>query len=186
MAPEYGVPVTTPRTAHTADLTRPELRDVRALLDDAFDGGFSDDDWDHTLGGVHALVRDGTGALLAHGSVVQRRVVHAGRSLRTGYVEGVAVRADVRGRGLGGQVMAALERVIDGAYVLGALSASADGAALYRGRGWEQWQGDFAAYGPDGTVRLPEDESPPYLRRVTAALDPAHPLLFDWRGGDIL
>ncbi|RVU22719.1 GNAT family N-acetyltransferase [Streptomyces antnestii] len=178
--------MTMPRTAHTADLTHAELRDIRALLDDAFDGGFSDDDWDHTLGGVHALVHDGTGALVAHGSVVQRRVTHAGRSLRTGYVEGVAVRADARGSGLGGQVMAALERVIDGAYVLGALSASEDGVGLYRARGWEEWGGDFAAYGPGGTVRLPDDENPPYLRRVTAALDPAHPLLFEWRGGDIL
>ncbi|MFG2656302.1 GNAT family N-acetyltransferase [Streptomyces sp. NPDC048425] len=186
MAREYGVPVTTLRTAHTADLTRAELRSVRALLDDAFDGGFSDDDWDHTLGGVHALVRDGAGDLVAHGSVVQRRVAHAGRCLRTGYVEGVAVRADARRSGLGGQVMAALERVIDAAYELGALSASPDGAGLYRARGWEQWRGAFAAYGPGGPVPLPDDESAPYLRRVSAALDPAHALLFDWRGGDIL
>lgn len=185
-AREYGVPVTTLSTAHTADLTRAELRSVRALLDDAFDGGFSDDDWDHTVGGVHALVRDSAGDLVAHGSVVQRRVAHAGRSLRTGYVEGVAVRADARRSGLGGRVMAALERVIDAAYEMGALSASPDGAGLYRARGWEQWQGAFAAYGPDGPVPLPDDESAPYLRRVTAPLDPAHALLFDWRGGDIL
>ncbi|MFF1755697.1 GNAT family N-acetyltransferase [Streptomyces sp. NPDC058266] len=178
--------MTTLSTAHTADLTRAELRSVRALLDDAFNGGFSDDDWDHTIGGVHALVRDGAGALVAHGSVVQRRLAHDGRSLRTGYVEGVAVRADARRSGLGGQVLAALERVIDAAYELGALSASSDGAALYRARGWEEWQGGFGAYGPDGPVRLPDDESPPFLRRVTAALDPAHALLFDWRVGDIL
>ncbi|MGX1674017.1 GNAT family N-acetyltransferase [Streptomyces sp. NPDC055400] len=178
--------MTTLSTAHTADLTRAELRSVRALLDDAFDGGFSDDDWDHTVGGVHALVRDSAGALVAHGSVVQRRIVHASRSLRTGYVEGVAVRADARRSGLGGQVMAALERVIDAAYQLGALSASHDGAGLYRARGWEQWPGAFAAYGPDGRVPLPDDEGAPYLRRVTAALDPAHALLFDWRGGDVL
>lgn len=186
MAREYGVPVTKLSTAHTADLTRAELRAVRALLDDAFGGGFSDDDWDHTVGGVHALVRDSAGDLVAHGSVVQRRGAHAGRSLRIGYVEGVAVRADTRRSGLGGQVMAALERVIDAAYELGALSASPDGAGLYRARGWEQWQGAFAAYGPDGPVPLPDDESAPYLRRVTAALDPAHTLLFDWRGGDLL
>ncbi|WP_329570029.1 GNAT family N-acetyltransferase [Streptomyces sp. NBC_01361] len=178
--------MTTLSTAHTSDLNRAALRSVRALLDDAFDGGFSDDDWDHTVGGVHALVRDSAGDLVAHGSVVQRRVAHAGRSLRTGYVEGVAVRPDARRSGLGGQIMSALERVIDAAYELGALSASADGAGLYRARGWKQWQGDFAVYGPDGPVRLPDGESAPYLRRATAALDPAHALLFDWRGGDIL
>ncbi|MDG4863114.1 GNAT family N-acetyltransferase, partial [Streptomyces sp. T-3] len=88
--------MTTLRTAHTANLTRAELDAARALLDDAFDGDFSDEDWDHGLGGLHACVHDETGTLLAHGSVVQRRVLHAGRSYRVGYVEAVAVRADAR------------------------------------------------------------------------------------------
>ncbi len=101
-------------TVHTYELT-PTARDgIRALLDTAFEGGFSDDDWDHALGGIHVYARDGSG-LLAHGSVVQRRVIHAHRSYRIGYVEGVAVRADRRRAGLGDRVMAALERVIDGA-----------------------------------------------------------------------
>ncbi|WP_428952138.1 GNAT family N-acetyltransferase [Streptomyces sp. cg35] len=184
----YRVRVTTIRTAHTADLTGPELAAARALLDDAFDGDFSDADWAHGLGGVHALVHDGSGALLAHGSVVQRRAVHDGRTLRVGYVEAVAVRADRRRRGLGGQVMDALERVIVGAYDIGALSASSDGALLYPARGWAAWTGPFAAYGPSGVVRLPADEAPPYLFPAPAAraLDPARELLFDWRDGDLL
>ncbi|MEV5612193.1 GNAT family N-acetyltransferase [Streptomyces sp. NPDC052225] len=179
--------MTTLRTAHTADLTRAELAAARALLDDAFDGDFSDADWAHTLGGVHALVHDGAGDLLAHGSVAQRHAVHRGRTLRVGYVEAVAVRADARRTGLGGQVMGALERVIGAAYDLGALSASADGAKLYAARGWVRWAGPFAAYGPSGTVRLPGEEAP-FLFPVEAAhaLDPALPLLFDWRDGDIL
>lgn len=52
-------------------------------------------------------------SVLAHGSVVQRRVLHNGRSLRVGYVEAVAVRPGLRRQGLGGQVMGALERVPD-------------------------------------------------------------------------
>ncbi|MBO1336330.1 GNAT family N-acetyltransferase [Streptomyces sp. VRA16 Mangrove soil] len=176
------------RTAHTADLDPAELAAARRLLDDAFDGDFSDADWAHGLGGVHALVHDdATGALLAHGSVAQRRAVHRGRTLRVGYVEAVAVRADVRRTGLGGQLMGALERVIERAHDLGALSASADGEPLYTGRGWVRWAGPFAAYGPDGVVALP-DEDPPLLFPPAAAraLDPGHPLLFDWRDGDLL
>ena len=33
------------RTVHTADLTPAELKTLRALLDDAFDGDFADEDF---------------------------------------------------------------------------------------------------------------------------------------------
>ncbi|MGW8883611.1 GNAT family N-acetyltransferase [Streptomyces sp. NPDC055749] len=170
-------------TAHTHELPPPVLDDIRAFLDAAFAGDFGDDDWDHTLGGVHAYVRDGSG-ILAHGSVIQRRVVHEGRSYRIGYVEGVAVRPDRRREGLGGRVMAALEGVIDGAYAFGALSASTEGAWLYEARGWELWRGSIAALGPRGTVPLPDEEGSAYVR---GGPDPrTGTLFFDWRDGDVL
>ncbi|MFI6337172.1 GNAT family N-acetyltransferase [Streptomyces sp. NPDC050535] len=173
------------RTAHTADLTPAELGAVHALLEGAFEGGFDAEDWEHGLGGIHALVLDERG-LAAHGSVIQRRVLHRGRSLRVGYVEAVGVRADVRRTGLGGTVMAELERVIDGAYSLGALSASEKGAPLYTARGWQPWSGRVCALSPDGVVRLPDEEGSTFLRPVAAALDPAYELVFDWRDGDVL
>lgn len=79
-----------------------------------------------------------------------RRALHRGRWLRVGYAEAVAVRADVRRRGLGGQVMGALERYVDGGYDFGALCASAAGSALYVARGWELWPGRVSALGPAG------------------------------------
>ncbi|MFD5481802.1 GNAT family N-acetyltransferase [Streptomyces hawaiiensis] len=175
------------RTAHTADLAPAELEAVRDLLDVAFDGDFGDDDWDHGLGGMHALVHDDAG-LAAHGAVVMRRVRHRGRWLRTGYVENVAVRADARRTGLGGLVMAELERVVDRGYDLGALSASDDGARLYTSRGWEQWTGQVHALSPrDGIVRLPDEEGGTYVRAARAgSLDPGRELVFDWRDGDVL
>jgi aminoglycoside 2'-N-acetyltransferase I len=117
-----------------------------------------------------------------------RRVCHRGRWLRTGYVEHAAVRADARRRGLGGRVMTELERIADRAYDLAALSASDDGAALYTARGWRSWPGEVHALSPlHGDVRLPEEEGSTYVRTTRAALlDPAHPLLFDWRDGDVL
>ncbi|MFD7915444.1 GNAT family N-acetyltransferase [Streptomyces sp. NPDC059752] len=173
---------------HTAELTGAELREIRALLDGAFDGDFADEDFEHALGGMHALVRDAGGDLVAHGSVVMRRVVHRGRALRTGYVEAVAVRADARRRGLGGQVMARLEQVIGRAYVLGALSASQDGAALYLSRGWQVWGGRIGALSPQGPVPLPEEEGSTYVWAPPGGvrLDPAGRLDFDWRDGDVL
>ncbi|WP_406399417.1 GNAT family N-acetyltransferase [Streptomyces sp. NBC_00879] len=175
------------RTAHTFELSSAELLQIRTLLTDAFHGNFSDDDWDHGLGGVHALVHE-DGELVAHGSVIQRRVIHRGRSLRIGYVEAVAVRADRRRRGLGGLVMEMLERVIDGAYGFGALSASDDGAELYRARGWRLWRGRIEALGPSGVVHLPDEEDTTYLRPAAARPlpDPSAALLFDWRDGDVL
>ncbi|WP_333773057.1 GNAT family N-acetyltransferase [Streptomyces sp. IBSBF 3136] len=174
------------RTAHTADLDPAELRAARALLDAAFDGDFGDQDWDHGLGGMHALVHDAAG-LAAHGSVVMRRTRHRGRWLRTGYVEAVAVRADVRRQGLGGRVMGALELIVDRAYDLGALAASEDGAALYSARGWQRWAGQVHALSPDGIVRLREEEGGVYLRPPAGGpqLDPDHGLVLDWRDGDI-
>lgn len=110
------------RTAHTADLPAATLAAVRALLDAVFEGDMSDHDWEHALGGVHALVWE-ENEVVGHGSVVQRRLVHGGQGLRTGYVEGVGVRADRRRRGHGAAMMHALERVVRGAYELGALAA---------------------------------------------------------------
>lgn len=174
------------RTAHTAELTPAELRAVRALLDDAFEGDFGDDDWDHTLGGVHALAHDGRG-LAGHGSVVQRRVRHHGRWRRVGYVEGVAVRRDVRRTGIGGGIMTALEEVVRRAYAFGALSASEEGAPLYTARGWRAWAGPLHAAGPQGVVRLPEEEGSTYVWPAPAdADDTGAELLFDWRDGDVL
>lgn len=178
-----GVTESILRTSHTSELTPGDLGAARALLDQAFDGDFSDQDWDHGLGGVHALVHDGAGALVAHGSVVQRRLLHAGRSLRVGYVEAVAVRPDRQRQGLGGLVMGALERVVERAYDMGALSASDEGQGLYLRRGWTPWKGPVGTLGPTGPALMPDEEPP--LLWGGAALDPEHALLIDWRDGDV-
>lgn len=73
-------------TAHTADLDVATLDAARALLHAVFAGGLTEHDWEHALGGVHTLVWD-AGELIGHASVVQRRLLHDGRALRTGYVE---------------------------------------------------------------------------------------------------
>ena len=96
------------RTAHTADLDGDTKTAVRALMDAAF-GGVSDETFDNVLGGVHTLVFE-AGELIGHASVVQRRLLHGGRALRAGYIEGVAVRSDRRRRGHGDATMVALIR----------------------------------------------------------------------------
>ena len=171
-------------TAHTADLDAAALAAVRTLLDAVFGDDMSDDDWDHALGGVHALVWEGD-ELIGHAAVVQRRLLHAERALRAGYVECVAVRVDRRGRGHGAALMAALERVIRGAYDLGALSATDEGARLYTARGWQRWRGPTSVLGPAGITRTEEDDGCVYVLPVAAVLDPTALLTCDWRDGDV-
>jgi aminoglycoside 2'-N-acetyltransferase I len=167
---------------HTAALDDAGLAAVRALCDAAFAGDFRDDDWEHTLGGVHALRFEGD-RLVAHAALVARRLLHDGRALRTGYVEAVAVAADQRRRGHGTAVMQALHPYIDRAYALGALATSDDGAPLYAALGWTRWPGPTAALTPHG-IR-PTPGSVIFVRPVTAHLDPALPLVCDWRDGDV-
>jgi aminoglycoside 2'-N-acetyltransferase I len=171
------------RTAHTADLDAGTRRAARALLDDVFED-MTDSDWEHALGGVHALVREGT-ELVGHASLVQRRLLHSGRALRTGYVEAVAVRADRRGRGHGAALMAALERVVRAAYDLGALSATDAGGTFYAARGWQLWQGPSSALTPRGVVRTPDDDGGIYVLRTAVPLDASGELTCDWRDADV-
>jgi aminoglycoside 2'-N-acetyltransferase I len=171
------------RTSHTADLDPSTLRATRALLYEVFDD-MTESDWEHCLGGVHALAWE-DGQLVGHASVVLRRLLHHGRALRTGYVEGVAVRPDRQGRGIGGALMRPLERVVREAYELGALGASDAGAKFYQRRGWQPWQGLTYALTPSGFRRTEDDDDCVHVLPVTAALDLTGTLTCDWRDGDV-
>lgn len=172
------------QTAHTAELGQPALAAVRQLLTEAFDGELDDHDWDHTLGGMHALLWEGPEPI-GHASVVQRRLLHHGRAWRTGYVEGVAVRADRRRRGHASALMAAVERVIRGGYQLGALGATEAATELYAGRGWLRWRGPTSALTPAGITRTPDDDGGVYVLPVAAPPDLDGELTCDWRDGDL-
>jgi aminoglycoside 2'-N-acetyltransferase I len=171
-------------TAHTADLDAATLRAARELLEAVFAGELTEEDWEHALGGVHALAWE-DGELVAHASVVQRRLLHGGRALRTGYVEGVGVHPGRRRRGHGAAVMAEVERVIRGAYDLGALGTTDEAAAFYAARGWRQWEGATSALTPGGVVRTAEEDGGILVLPVAVELDFAGELTCDWRDGEL-
>ena len=171
------------QVGHTADLSPRDLAAARALIFEVFDDA-TEDDWEHCLGGIHAIVWDGEDAV-AHGSVVQRRLIYKGKALRAGYVEGVAVRGALRRRGLGGEVMAELERVIQAAYELGALGSSDEGLAFYAARGWQRWSGNSYALTPQGIIRTPDDDDGIFVRAVGDALDLTADLVCDFRRGEL-
>jgi aminoglycoside 2'-N-acetyltransferase I len=172
--------------AHTSDLSSSELATIRGFLDEAFDGDFAAEDWEHALGGIHVLARE-NGTLVGHASVVQRRLVHGGTGVRTGYVEAVAVQRDRRGHGIGGDVMAAVEDVVRRAYDLGALSAGERASGLYLRRGWQRWEGPTWTLSPDGPLRTADEDGGVYVLPTHSSprLDLSGSIACDWRPGDV-
>ena len=154
------------------------------MVTDAFAGDFTETDWEHTLGGTHALICH-HGAIIAHAAMVQRRLVYRGNALRCGYVEGVAVREDFRGQGLVHALLDAVEQVMRGAYEVGALSSSVRARSLYASRGWLPWRGSTSVLAPGGPTRTPEDDGTVFVFPLGVSLDTAADLMCDWRAGDV-
>jgi aminoglycoside 2'-N-acetyltransferase I len=89
----------------------------------------------------------------------------------------------MRGRGYGGALMGALERVIRGAYDLGALGATDEAIPLYEGHGWRRWDGPLFALTPAGRMRTPDEDGAVYV--LGEGLDVSAELTCDWRDGDL-
>ena len=173
------------RPIRTADALEPSFgRALRAMLDAAYDGDFSDDDWAHALGGTHVWI-EGADGIVSHGAVVPRTVVCGGQALRVGYVEAVATVAAQRRRGLGAEVMRHLGDLIRDRYELGVLSTGSH--AFYAALGWERWRGHSFVDAPDGRTRTPEDDDGLMVLRTprSPVLDLAGPIVADWRTGDV-
>ena len=170
--------------AHTAHLDDATLAAARAMTFEAFESEFTDDDWEHGLGGLHAIVRAGD-TIIGHAAIVRRHLAYRGRALRAGYVEAVAVHADHRREGVGDDLVAALESVIVRAYDLGTLSATAIGMPFYESRGWQPWRGSLYAFTPDGIVHQPQLEDRLMVFAVRDDVDLDADLTCDFRNGDL-
>ena len=171
------------RLPRTDELGAGARAEVRALLAGAFAADWTESDWEHCLGGVHALVEK-DGVLVGHGAVVRRRLRHRGRAVRAGYVEGLAVRRDRRGRRIGAALMGRIEAVIRGALELGALNTTDAAAGFYAARGWRSWRGRASVFTPQGIEPTREDDDAVRVFPVTADLDLDGELTCDWRAGD--
>ena len=178
---------TTLRLLPTTALTPAELRSIRALMDVAFgtgDEAFADEDWEHALGGVHAVLESGA-AILAHASVVERQLEIGGRPFRTGYVEAVATAPGHEGLGHGSRVMEAIGEQIRSTFELGALGTGRH--AFYQRLGWETWGGPMFVREPAGLERTRDDEGYLLVLRTPASpsFDLTEPISCEWRPGDV-
>ena len=148
-----------------------------------FAGEFSDEDWDHSLGGWHVVAEE-RGSVVAHASVVPRNIHVAGRSLETGYVEAVATLPARQQQGLGSAVMAAAGNIIQERFELGALSTGSH--AFYSRLGWERWRGPTYVRNGVELIRTPDDDDGIMILRTptTGEIDLSAPISCEARRGD--
>jgi aminoglycoside 2'-N-acetyltransferase I len=175
------------RRVATGELTAQELARLRSFLVEAFgddpDEALRDEDWEHTLGGIHVIATEG-GSILAHAAVVERTIHVGDRPLSTGYVEAVATRGDRRREGLGRAVMTEAAAIIRDGFELGMLGTGLQ--PFYERLGWRVWRGPSAIRTEAGLVPSPDEDG--YLMVLdtptTPALDPLAPIACGWRPGD--
>jgi aminoglycoside 2'-N-acetyltransferase I len=176
------------RIAPTDQLSQEELRLLRAMLEQAFEGtpegGLTEEDWEHTLGGVHVLAVDNS-TILSHAAIVERSLTAGERSFRTGYVEGVATSPSHRRRGYASLVMREVGRLIQDDFELGALATGV--SSFYLPLGWELWHGPTWASFPAGPQRTPDEDGAVMILRTDHAreVDSTGSLICDWRAGEV-
>lgn len=159
------------------------LTHIRDLLDDAFAGEFSDDDWEHSLGGWHVVVTE-PDTILAHAAVVPRSIEIDGEPFRAGYVEGVATAPGRHGEGLGSLAMSQIMQVLRREFEFGALSTSRHD--FYARLGWERWRGPtFVRHGRELVRSWDEDDAVMVLRYgPSLSVDLTASISCDARTGD--
>ena len=167
----------------SSDASAGLLARVRDLLDEAFGGDFSDDDWSHALGGWHALVMLGD-RIVSHAAVVPRTIEVGDTPLRCGYLEAVATRPDQRGHGHATRLLTELSPVIRREFDIGMLSTSVH--AFYAGLGWERWQGPTFTTANGERIRTTEDDDGIMALRfgAHAAIPLNSPITCNARTGD--
>ncbi len=176
------------RTASTDQLTARDVDQLRTLLWAAFaddeQSRFSEEDWQHALGGTHFLA-EVDGEIVSHASVVERTLHVADVAILTGYVEAVATRPGLQGRGYGTAVMRRVGDLMRNGYELGALGTGSHG--FYERLGWRAWRGPSSVRTEAGDNRTPQDDG--YIMVLTTpstpSIDVDLPICCEWRPGDV-
>jgi aminoglycoside 2'-N-acetyltransferase I len=175
------------RRIPTRALTPAEIANLRALLWSAFppgDEGFTEDDWEHALGGVHFIL-EVDDRIVSHAAVVERDLHLPTHHLRTGYVEAVATDPTQQGRGLGSTVMRDVGDFIQTHFELGALGTGRHG--FYERLGWVTWRGPTSVRTAGGSVRTPDEDGFILVLPTPTPppLDLTAPISCEWRPGDV-
>lgn len=176
------------RQLATSALTDADVAVIRAIMVAAFgpddEERFTDEDWEHALGGRH-FVLELDGEIVSHAAVVEREIYIGGRPLRTGYVEAVATAPANQGAGLGSLVVGEVTAFIRAGYEVGVLGTGRH--RFYERLGWRTWRGPSSVRTPAGERRTPDEDGFILVLDTPASppLDLDAPISCEWRQGDV-
>lgn len=177
--------MTSIRVVPSAALTTGEWSTLTQLCVAAFNEPW-DDYWESIGPGVHVIAEHPERGIVAHAAIVDRLLYPGDLTLRSGYVEAVAVWPDLQRSGLGTKVMEVIDGMLDEGYELGALGTGSHD--FYARLGWVIWGGPTSIRELDGSLKRSPDEDGDIMVRLTPMtppdLDLSHPIAVDWRPGE--
>jgi aminoglycoside 2'-N-acetyltransferase I len=129
--------------------------EIRNLLKDAFEGDFSEEDWQHSLGGVR-LIGFMDEEIVAHGAVAPRAVRIDDVEEIIGYVEAIAVGPRFWRQGIGTALMEEITKICKSQYQFSMLSTGEKD--FYRRFGWVDFKGESYVDLGEKVVRSEEED----------------------------
>lgn len=162
---------------------KPELKkDLLTLLHEAFEGDFSEEDWQHTFGGTRFLgFLDNN--LVAHGAVVERLMRINSVEMQVGYVEGVAVSPEHWHKGFGSLLMSEITSFCKSKLIISMLST--DEHLFYSKHGWQRFDGESYVLVDEIEVRSEdEDAGLMYLLGLNEGIQAPRKAVCSSRDGD--
>lgn len=137
------------------DVPADVLTEVRSFVYDAFDGRFSDDDWEHSAGGWRVVLFDDE-VPASHAAVVPRALRIGQHEFRAGYVEAVATSRRAQHQGHGSAVLRRITSLVREEFELGGLSTGVPG--FYQQFGWEPMRGPSYVLHGETLIRTPDED----------------------------
>lgn len=155
---------------------------LRKILNEAFEDDFSEEDWQHTYGGVRFLGHL-DGHLISHGAVVPRKMQVDGASMLVGYVEGIAVSPGFQRKGFGSLLLEEITSYCKSDFPLSMLST--DEKVFYERQNWLDFEGNSYVFKDGVVIRSnDEDEGLMYLPGLSQDMGSPKKVICESRVGD--
>lgn len=138
------------------DPTGDMVEQIQALLDQAYEGDFSAEDWDYTFGGNRFLGYLGT-EIVAHGVIVPRRIWLNDIEQQVGYVEAIAVLPKYQRQGFGTALLTEITEFAQAEYSVSMLST--DELDFYRRFGWLDFLGESYVLSGGELIRSADEDA---------------------------
>ena len=137
------------------DLNQSIEAELLELMNDAFEGDLSEEDWQHTYGGIRFMgyLND---ELIGHGAVILRSMKVDGDEIKVGYVEAIAIDPRHWRQGYGSRLISEITLYCRSKFSFSMLSTSEK--AFYRKYGWMDFEGESYVSQAEVEVRSKEED----------------------------